>query len=395
MVGDINVTREELYVKIWTESVSKTARFFNITDAALRKKCNEHKIPMPSNKYWARLKAGQNPAKEKLPEFEGENQIVFNASGKLASIVPAVEKKQIEDDQRKEKRLRKPHVLIEQHQTEWKLFKKTRDKWQPVSVDSRNWKHIRTSQPVIDTSSVTESSFPKMYLFLDGLFKKVEAAGGKVSVLGHHRSCFIVEGEQIGFRVKEKYVRKYTASSESVLNRDYQSLPSGKLVFIVASGECSGYKTNREKEFTETEKRTLNELQPAIVEDIFSRPAEIKEERKKREEQKHAWEEERKKAEEIKQRHDRELKATIELINQARRFEAARAIRNYAAAVETNFERSKFEQPNERLGEWIIWAKQKADWLDPVIHRNDEILDSPESEREDWKYGNKLFDSIK
>jgi hypothetical protein len=34
-----------------------------------------------------------------------------------------------------------------------------------------------------------------------------------------------------------------------------------------------------------------------------------------------------------------------------------------------------------RLDDWLLWARAKADWLDPVILVSDPILDAPEPKR--------------
>lgn len=65
-------------------------------------------------------------------------------------------------------------------------------------------------------------------------------------------------------------------------------------------------------------------------------------------------------------------------------YETARTIRNYIDAVRKN--------PNcpDNNPEWIEWANKKADWLDPIICREDELfgkrkheLDTTQKEQND------------
>ena len=43
-------------------------------------------------------------------------------------------------------------------------------------------------------------------------------------------------------------------------------------------------------------------------------------------------------------------------------------IRTYVAAVESKPDLSDEER------EWIVWAREKADWIDPMIRKEDPIL---------------------
>ena len=43
-------------------------------------------------------------------------------------------------------------------------------------------------------------------------------------------------------------------------------------------------------------------------------------------------------------------------------------IRAYVSAVESQ------SNLNEKTKEWIKWAKNKADWYDPIIAKEDELL---------------------
>ena len=38
---------------------------------------------------------------------------------------------------------------------------------------------------------------------------------------------------------------------------------------------------------------------------------------------------------------------------------------------------------DEKIKTWIAWAKQKADWLDPIIARKDEYLGKREHEKDE------------
>lgn len=57
-------------------------------------------------------------------------------------------------------------------------------------------------------------------------------------------------------------------------------------------------------------------------------------------------------------------------------FNTACLIRAYVAALE---ESGNLDSDNRA---WVEWAKQKADWFDPTVARNDELFGKREHEKE-------------
>ncbi|MGH8251918.1 MAG: hypothetical protein ACREVI_14705 [Steroidobacteraceae bacterium] len=62
------LTREELYELVWSKPMVEVAQDFGISDVGLAKRCRRLSIPVPGRGYWARVEAGQKPARSKLPE---------------------------------------------------------------------------------------------------------------------------------------------------------------------------------------------------------------------------------------------------------------------------------------------------------------------------------------
>jgi hypothetical protein len=53
------ITREELYVRVWSEPIRTVAAKFGISDVGLAKACRRANIPVPERGYWAKVAAGQ------------------------------------------------------------------------------------------------------------------------------------------------------------------------------------------------------------------------------------------------------------------------------------------------------------------------------------------------
>src|SRR6202035_1042703 len=62
----------ELYELAWSKALSSLAKDFGISDVALAKRCRGLEIPIPGRGYWARVEAGQKPARPKLPAREAQ-----------------------------------------------------------------------------------------------------------------------------------------------------------------------------------------------------------------------------------------------------------------------------------------------------------------------------------
>ena len=49
----IELSRQELYERVWSAPVSKIAPEFGLSDVGLAKACRRLKVPIPSVGYWA------------------------------------------------------------------------------------------------------------------------------------------------------------------------------------------------------------------------------------------------------------------------------------------------------------------------------------------------------
>lgn len=63
----IELTREELYARVWSEPGSKLAPQLGVSDVGLAKTCRRLGVPRPPRGYWNRLAAGQKVKRLPLP----------------------------------------------------------------------------------------------------------------------------------------------------------------------------------------------------------------------------------------------------------------------------------------------------------------------------------------
>lgn len=95
-------------------------------------------------------------------------------------------------------------------------------------------------------------------------------------------------------------------------------------------------------------------------------------EREAREEAARKREEEERQRNARRERYNQEIDRTNALVHEAEDFEIACKIRAYVSAVEQSGELT------EEGAYWVKWARQKADWYDPTIEREDEFFGTRE-----------------
>jgi hypothetical protein len=85
------------------------------------------------------------------------------------------------------------------------------------------------------------------------------------------------------------------------------------------------------------------------------------------------YEAEKKIKEEIKQRRDQEVIKFNKLVALSEQYDKTLKIRQYIEATKQHTIDNNTLTPAKK--EWIDWANDKADWLDPLINKADDILD--------------------
>lgn len=78
--ASIELSRKELYRRVWSEPLSAVAKDVGLSGSALAKICNRMMVPYPTRGYWVRVAAGQKPPREPLPAApeKSSNDIVFS-----------------------------------------------------------------------------------------------------------------------------------------------------------------------------------------------------------------------------------------------------------------------------------------------------------------------------
>ena len=60
-------SRKLIYDEIWKNGTTKTAKKFNVSYSKFKEACEQSKIPLPSQSYWASLSVGKQVEQQPLP----------------------------------------------------------------------------------------------------------------------------------------------------------------------------------------------------------------------------------------------------------------------------------------------------------------------------------------
>lgn len=223
--------------------------------------------------------------------------------------------------------------------------------------------------------NVSNNQKERLYRFYDTLFKALEYLGYEVEIKvpkyhGYYQRNEVV----VPIFIKEKQRRVKHNPTKEELERSFSFRPvydyikTGKLHFGIDS-----YSAKR-KNWNDTETRKIEdqigEIVMWIMEAIHVESNMIK---KHEAEKRHRLEEERIR-QQITKNKEEELKR-FELLNQsAINWDKADRIRKFANAAELKLVALYKEEEKEKLRNWLKWAYEKADWIDPLVESKDDLL---------------------
>lgn len=360
----IELTRKELYDIVWSTPVSKLTQEYALSNDGIKKLCKQFEIPMPDGGYWMKLKFNKKVKKEKLnPIFGGVDKIVLTIrqEGNPINVDQTpltIRTKEIENDSKAPlavpDKLTKPDILIQNTKYIHEKGKKNDFKW-----DEK-----------IDTVSiyVEESNYNRALRIMDAFIKLLRHRGHTFRRDRNNWGPRIVVND-VEFHFHLREMQKRIPSDKPYNSSTY--IPTGILVMKI--GES--YKA---KEWKDGSVKLENQLAKIVAKIEL----EAGEELKWREECRlHAIqrEEEEKIRKEFEARKQKELSKIRKFFSDAEKFDKATIYRNFIKATE----QKAITENNltEELKDWLKWANDKANWFDPFINREDELLN--DSDRED------------
>ncbi len=411
--GIVKLSRKQLYNDIWEMSVAGVARKYNLNYAKLIETCRVSDIPFPSSGYWTRRNCGKDVSSEIILLSGAEDEIVELLTND--SVVKRLRKNNIANDMPIEQgnEDKSPNMIdtyddsVIQSQVLSFLSNEERIKVLAVAynlkIEGNNRLHKALTQykkKIADYneqlkkaqsqryynqrynkqanepsffSEVSDEGTKRFMGILDALYKAIEKLGGTVN-------------EDLSIKLNDDVVRLRVAESKDKIKheltkqeaqellkyqdelkrhswaskpqiRQYDHVFNGRLRIVF--GEKSYIR--------DSEKEKLEDRLGDILITIYEKAEENRIIRERHEEEQRRREAEARRQEEIRKRKEEQIRLTMELANKAEDYRIASEIRTYITAMIEKGDESVTQQ-------WIKWAKEKADWYDPTIAREDECL---------------------
>jgi hypothetical protein len=382
MSSNITLKRAELFRLIWTEPMTKVSAQFGISDVALAKICKKMDIPRPKRGYWARRKYGYAVAISTLPPLKGkgvkEIQIREKAETGHESVT-VQDSLSIYEGLPENKisvglNLVNPHPLVKSAQ---ELLKNSKiDEYGRVITKRLACLNVRVSQ----------RNVRRALLIIDALIKALEKRDFTVELKqpgydGYYRTCVMILEEEVEFGIYEfarKIEHKMTPSEQKDQER-YPSLysprpfdytPSGKLSLLINSyARCPCKKILNDRDGKPIEE-SLNSFVACLI--IFAetkRAERLEDERKEREREtaRRLWEEQERKRQDLEKR-------IQELHLEVSKWIKSRHLKEYIDTVRKRaVEKYGGIHPDTTLHDWLTWATEQAELLDPLEKRTQQL----------------------
>ena len=93
----VELTRAELYERVWSKPVIHLAKDYGISGVGLAKICKKHNVPTPPLGYWSKVKAGQRVRKKPLPALKTDDELKIRI-GPYRAHVTGEDKRSIPDE---------------------------------------------------------------------------------------------------------------------------------------------------------------------------------------------------------------------------------------------------------------------------------------------------------
>jgi len=375
----IHLTREALFEKIWSQPTTKLAEEYGISDVGLAKICKKLNIPRPPQGHWARKYPPKPPV---LPLAKGPTEHVIQKWIEPELELDNTQKTErellIDQEKSPENLLRVTEGSEELHrlalQTQEQLLKGAAKK----TISDRSWVNggarsldICVSPPLI------HRAIRIMNALVTGLEKrkyKVTIENGKtcVSVLEEKFWINLEEPSKLlDHEPTEKEIRQME-KHPWIRPEKYDYIPSGRLSLKIDK-DSYGHR----RSWNDGKKRRIEDCLNDVIIGLIDSAFKVKSRRAENERR----ERERKEYERLKHEKQEAIRKERAKLNDletvAENWHKSQKLRAFIAAVRQIADDVSIES-GESVEDWLLWATQQADRLDPLVKSPPSVLDEEE-----------------
>lgn len=272
----MNISREELYRRVWESPVSKLAAEFDISDVGLSKVCRANAIPLPPRGYWMKLQHGKSVTKPPLPPSPSLD-VVIDAQRHRAPISTNWSKPGASD---------KSKVLVDVLTPGHKLSRF-------AEVTAQKLRGSKVHSPIVSTFGrsefdcrVSRASIEAACQLLDAIERAAPQFGGELKP-GEKSLEFVYQSQAVVFRLTEQY----TTIEQSLSGKTYASWESPEVLQTFTGKftlEITGYFDGRKK-WADGKRQRLTDVLGEFMQGLVEAAIALKQRRLDREEQQRRW----------------------------------------------------------------------------------------------------------
>lgn len=400
--------RSKLYDEIWEISLTGVAKKYGLNYTKLVQACKENNIPYPSSAYWTKKNMGLDFSNDiiELPKSEvKEIEILLKSSGALIDNKPSNKDTFINEfnllnfllDEEKRKVAEVIYDLnIDNYKKNHKIITEYKNKKKEERREGRKANYFNPYYNIHNYvekgyfENISKSEKDRCMKILSTIYYAIEELGGEVNkdfsltIRDEHVELEIEElKDQVKHELTKEEAKQLLEYEDRKKLFTYASKPNIRKYDYVHNGKLKITCGNR-KYIRETDKIKLEDKLGDIIIKLYEQSEEVKIERLAREERERLYREEEERKEKIRNAKKNEAQKVKQLINLAEDYRIACEIRNYINAI------SSQDNLSNEMKDWIKWASKKADWFDPIIDKEDEILGKREHQESLENKNNKL-----
>lgn len=423
--------RTKLYNEVWSEPVTTVAERYGISDNGLRKRCIKLQIPLPPLGYWAKVKAGTEMPKPKLPVLKVKEETIVLKNVKHEHEIEFIDIRGLSTEELRgldgldvftvhsreafakwcgkihvPKKVDPVHPLITEYQKEIEYRKgrdrehQFRDIFQFSGIAFFPKVQYRTDHTVLPIK-VSDRQSNRACRIIDTVIKSVEELGGKVQVEKPHYNqrevgdCAFITlfKSSFTFQLNEQMAKRRAViadippeNRDSELRPMYEKVFAGKLELelkripdcwekdkpeqVLALADSTD--TSLEEQLGEAFRWMVQTAQEEKISwAIQRREEEIKE--RERERQRTIEEEKQKKLQAILAMEKRQKQLVENIEPQMAGWFKAKKLRQYADEIEAYANQVVDPEEKESLDRYVQLVRNKAEKSDPIAEIVQEI----------------------
>lgn len=369
----VKIYREKLYEMVWEKPMTLLAKDYGLSDVGLRKICKRMNIPLPPQGYHLRTVKGEKPPLPHVGNHEVVHEVYVSKLTSVEGVKSAKGMQEIDFEKNPSNKIIVSETLVSPHKLVQRMKENLYDKSKNRSVDQTSW---------LDSGSflcVSKGTVDRGLRIADALLKALEARGYELCIEKGVLSHVTVLKERISLSIQEptKQVPHKPTPEEIREHKKYSWMTYPKYDYVKSSeliiklAGSTGQSTISDKIGKPLEKQ-LNE----VIIRMLRLAVRVNNERLEQEQRAREQEERRNRYNQLVQLHEQEKAKLEKLYSDSSQWHKSQQLRAYIEAVRQRaIDDDGGIQPESELEEWVKWAHQQADRMDPLVESPHSILD--------------------